>query len=171
MVLFTVNTGLRESNACKLQWPWEVAVPEVGRSVFVIPPEAFKSKRAHVVILNDVAWSIVEAQRGADPIWVFPYRGKAVATMNNTPWQRARKEVGLPQVRVHDLRHVWATWHVMAGTTMAELQELGAWKSGLMVKRYAHFAPEQLRAAAAKLATFSSTVPENEASEATQGLE
>ena len=57
MVLFTVNTGLRESNACKLQWPWEVAVPEVGRSVFVIPPEAFKSKRAHVVILNDVAWS------------------------------------------------------------------------------------------------------------------
>jgi hypothetical protein len=35
----------------------------------------------------------------------------------------------------------------MAGTTMAELQ-LGAWKSALMVKRYAHFAPEQLRAAA-----------------------
>ncbi len=28
----------------------------------------------------------------------------------------------------------------MAGTTMAELQELGAWKSALMVKRYAHFA-------------------------------
>ena len=41
--------------------------------------------------------------------------------------------------------------------TFAELQELGAWKSELMVKRYAHFAPEQLRAAAARLATFSST--------------
>jgi len=27
---------------------------------------------------------------------------------------------------------------------MAELQELGAWKSGEMVRRYAHFAPEQL---------------------------
>jgi hypothetical protein len=40
----------------------------------------------------------------------------------------------------------------MAGTTMPELQELGAWKSGEMVRRYAHFAPEQLRAAADKLA-------------------
>jgi hypothetical protein len=49
-----------------------------------------------------------------------------------------------------DLRHVWATWHVMAGTPIAELQELGAWKSELMVKRYAHFAPEQLRTAAKK---------------------
>jgi hypothetical protein len=44
----------------------------------------------------------------------------------------------------------------MAGTPIAELQELGAWKSERMVKRYAHFAPEQLSAAAARLATFSS---------------
>jgi len=39
MVLFAVNTGLRNSNVCGLQWTWEVAVPEVGRSVFVIPPD------------------------------------------------------------------------------------------------------------------------------------
>jgi len=31
---------------------------------------------------------------------------------------------------------------------LVELQELGAWKSETMVKRYAHFAPEQLRRAA-----------------------
>src|ERR1700681_1365967 len=55
MVLFAVNTGLRDSNVCGLEWAWEVPVPEVGRSVFVIPPEAFKAKRAHVVILNDAA--------------------------------------------------------------------------------------------------------------------
>jgi integrase len=106
MALFAVNTGLRESNLCGLEWAWEVAVPEVGRSVFVIPPQAFKSKRAHVVILNDVAWSIVQEQRGKHPIWVFPYRGKAVRTINNTAWQRARRESNLRPVRVHDLRHV-----------------------------------------------------------------
>ena len=76
MALFAVNTGLRESNVCGLEWAWEVGVPEVDRSVFVIPPEAFKSKRAHVVILNDAAWSIVQAQRGLDPIRVFPHRGR-----------------------------------------------------------------------------------------------
>ena len=42
MVLFAVNTGLRDSNVCGLEWTWEVPVPEVGRSVFVIPPEAFR---------------------------------------------------------------------------------------------------------------------------------
>jgi hypothetical protein len=42
----------------------------------------------------------------------------------------------------------------MAGTTIAELQEPGAWKPELMVKRYAHFAPEQLRSAAIRLGTF-----------------
>jgi integrase len=79
MVLFAVNTGLRESNVCRLEWAWEVRVPEVGRSVFVIPPEAFKSKRAHVAILNDAAWSIIEEQRGKDPIWVFPHRAPGQA--------------------------------------------------------------------------------------------
>ncbi len=52
MVLFAVNTGLRESNVCGLEWMWEVAVPDVGRSVFVIPSRAFKSNRAHVAVLT-----------------------------------------------------------------------------------------------------------------------
>ena len=95
MALFAVNTGLRDSNVCGLQWTWEVAVPELGRSVFVIPPEAFKTKRPHVVILNDVAWSIIEAQRSLHPIWLFPFRGKPINTINNNAWQRARRKVGL----------------------------------------------------------------------------
>jgi integrase len=105
MALFAINTGLRDSNVCGLQWQWEVAVPEVGRSVFVIPPEAFKTKRPHVVILNDVAWSITESQRGKHPIWVFPYRGRRIGKMNNNGWQEAPRAAGLPLVRVHDLRH------------------------------------------------------------------
>jgi integrase len=72
MALFAINTGLRQSNLCGLQWTWEVTVPEIARSVFVIPAEAFK-KRPHVVILNDVAWSIIKAQRGLHPIWVFRF--------------------------------------------------------------------------------------------------
>jgi hypothetical protein len=58
----------------------------------------------------------------------------------------------------------------MAGTTLGELQELGAWKSELMVKRYAHFAPEQLRAAADKLATFSYTPPKSGTPEPAQAI-
>ena len=120
MVLFAVNTGLRDSNVCRLQWTWEIPVPEVGRSVFVIPPEAFKSKRSHVVILNDAAWSIVQAQRGNHPIWVFPYRGKPVETMNNTAWQNARRDLGLQAVRVHDLRHTFGARLRAAGVSLED---------------------------------------------------
>jgi len=121
MVLFAVNTGARDENVCGLRWDWEVPVPEVGRSVFVVPAKAFKSKRDHVLILNDVAWRIVEAQRGRHAEHVFVYRRERVkhiekepamkyrriVTMNNTGFQAAREAAGL-QVRVHDLRHTFA---------------------------------------------------------------
>src|SRR6202158_4062528 len=124
MVLFAVNTGLRDSNVCGLEWSWEVSGPEVGRSVFVIPPEAFKAKRAHVVILNDAAWSIVQAQRGIDPIWVFPYRGRRIGTMNNTAWQLARREIGLGCVRIHDMRHTFGCRLRAAGVSAADREAL-----------------------------------------------
>lgn len=70
--------------------------------------ESSKSKRDHVVILNDAAWSIVQAQRGLHPIWVFAHRGHRMTGMNNTGWQNARRAVGLDRLHVHDLRHTFA---------------------------------------------------------------
>jgi integrase len=137
MALFAVNTGLRESNVCGLRWTWEVPVPEVGRSVFVIPPEAFKAKRAHVVILNDAAWSIIQSQRQLHPDCVFPYRKKPVRSMNNTAWQNARKEVGLPQVRVHDLRHTYATRLRAAGVAAEDRAALLGHATSSMTSHYA----------------------------------
>ena len=57
------------------RWMWEIPIPEISRSVFVVPPEAFKRKRAHVVILNDAAWSIVQSQRGKQPSGCFLTEG------------------------------------------------------------------------------------------------
>lgn len=122
MVLFALNTGARDENICGLQWAWEVPVPEAGRSVFVVPATEFKSKRPHVLVLNDVAWRIVEEQRGKSKEFVFVYRRERVVnlnkpptmkyrrveTMNNTAFQSAREAAGLGQVRVHDLRHTFA---------------------------------------------------------------
>ena len=88
------------------------------------------------------------------------------AESRDTLRRNALQRAGIKNFRWHDLRHVWATWHVMAGTTIAELQELGAWKSELMVKRYTHFAPEQLRSAATRLGTFLGTPGSAENAEA-----
>jgi len=121
MVEFAVNTGARDENVCGLRWDWEVPVPELKRSVFVIPAEVFKSGRQHVLVLNDVAWAIVERQRGRHEDYVFVYRRervknfdqepvmpyRRVGSMNNTAFQEARAAVGLAHVRVHDLRHTF----------------------------------------------------------------
>jgi integrase len=137
MALFAVNTGLRDSNICGLQWQWEVAVPEVGRSVFVISPEAFKTKRPHVVILNDIAWSIIESQRGKHPTWVFPYRGRRIGKMNNNGWQQARRDAGLPLVRVHDLRHSCACRLRAAGVPAEDREVLLGHANHSMAGHYA----------------------------------
>jgi integrase len=102
---------------------------------------------------------------------VFTFRGRALRSANTKAWRSALKRAGIENFRWHDLRHVWVTWHVMAGTTLSELQELGAWKSETMVKRCAHFAPEQLRRAADRLATFWSTERKQVAAQSTQPVE
>ena len=43
MALFKVNTGLREQEVCGLQWDYEVKVPELDTSVFIIPAEQIKN--------------------------------------------------------------------------------------------------------------------------------
>jgi len=137
MALSAVNKGLRDNNVCGLQWDWEVRIPEVDRSVFVIPPEEFKSRRAHVVILNDVAWSVVEAQRDLDSIWVFPYRGGRVERMNNSAWQRARRKAALRPVRIHDLRHTFACRLRAAGVPQEDREALLGHANHCMAGHYA----------------------------------
>jgi len=123
------------------------------------------------VPLNDEAMAVHRREFGKHPLRVFTFKGRPLGQANTKAWRNALKRAGISNFRWHDLRHVWATWHVMAGTTMVELQELGAWKSAEKVRRYAHFAPEQLRAAADRLGTLSYTPPKNETPESTQGVE
>ncbi len=52
---------------------------------------------------------------------------------------------GIENFRWHDLRHTWASWHVQRGTPLYVVQEMGAWESEGMVRRYAHLAPAHLR--------------------------
>lgn len=66
-------------------------------------------------------------------------------------WKRTLQKVGITNLRFHDLRHTLASWHVMHGTSLQELMELGGWKSYEMVLRYAHLAPEHLADAAARI--------------------
>src|ERR1700690_542679 len=103
------------------------------------------------VPLNDVALAVLTRQVGKHPQRVFTYRGKPTHSANTKAWTAALKRAGIEDFRWHDLRHTWATWQRQVGTPTHELQRLGGWRTGAMVERYAHLAPESLAVAASRL--------------------
>ena len=88
------------------------------------------------MVLNRVAKSVVEQARGEHAEYVFTYRGHPVTVMNNTAWQKARKRAGLPQVRVHDLKHTFGRRLRAAGVNFEDRQDLLGHKSGRITTHY-----------------------------------
>jgi integrase len=98
MALFNVNTGTRDQEVCHLRWDWEIDVPELATSVFLIPEDfggrtensGVKNGEDRLVVLNDVARSVVDSCRGVHPEYVFTYKGKPIGRINNSAWEKAR---------------------------------------------------------------------------------
>jgi len=140
MCLFKVNTGCREQEVCRLRWDWEVAIPELNTSVFIIPDEYVKNGDPRLVILNRVAQSVVDSQRGIHPQFVFTYKGHPVTTINNNGWKAARKRANLTQARVHDLKHTFGRRLRAAGVPNETRKVLLGHRNGDITTHYS--APE-----------------------------
>jgi len=136
MALFAVNTGCRDGEVCALRWEWEVKVPELGTFVFIVPGQYVKNADERLVVLNRIASSVVEAQRGRHPTHVFAYEGKPMARMLTTAWRRARTAVGLPRVRVHDLKHTFGRRLRAAGVSFEDRQDLLGHRSARITTHY-----------------------------------
>jgi integrase len=136
MALFAVNTGCRDSEVCGLRWEWQVRVPELDTSVFIIPGRHVKNGDERLVVLNRIADSVVASQRGRHPTHVFVHRDRPVQRMLNGAWLRARKRAGLPQVRVHDLKHTFGRRLRAAGVSFEDRQDLLGHRSGRITTHY-----------------------------------
>jgi integrase len=147
VVLFTLATGLRQSNVLRLEWS-HVNL-ESGHAW--VDADQSKNRRPIAVPLNLKALEVLRRQIGKHPARVFTYAGRPLDRANTHAWQRALKRAGIENFRWHDLRHTWATWHRQSGTPTHELQRLGGWRTSVMVERYAHLAPDHLAAAASRL--------------------
>jgi integrase len=134
MALFAVNTGCRDTEVCRLQWSWEVPILGLGYSVFIIPNKYVKNREERLVVLNGVARSVIEKVRGQHTQYVFTYNGKPMIRMLRSAWKKARIRAGLPQVRVHDLKHTFGRRLRAAGVSFEDRQDLLGHKSGFYPK-------------------------------------
>jgi integrase len=136
MALFGVNTGLRSNELCSLRWSWEIQVPELDTYVFMLPENVTKNGEERIVVLNSTARRVIESERGEHPEYVFTYNGKPVSRINNHAWRKARTRAGLPQVRVHDLRHSFGHRLRGAGVNYEDRQDLLGHRSGRITTHY-----------------------------------
>ena len=136
MALFTVNTGCRDAEVCNLQWDWEVEVPALGTSVFIVPGRRVKNGAERLVVLNTIARAVITRRRGQHPTHVFTYRGAPVERMLNSAWKLARRGVGLEHVRVHDLKHTFGRRLRAAGVSFEDRQDLLGHRSSRVTTHY-----------------------------------
>ncbi len=151
MAAFTLATGLRRHNVTHLQW----RQIDIQRRTAFIHADQAKAGKAIGVPLNHDALQVLQMCSGDDPLWVFVYKGNPVIRTTTKAWEKACARSGLADLHWHDLRHTWASWHVMSGTPLHVLKELGGWASLDMVLRYAHLAPDHLTNAARNIEGWS----------------
>ncbi len=160
MALYAVNTGCRDAEICNLRWGWEVKVPTLETFVFIVPGEFVKNGDERLVVLNDIARSVVNARRGKHPTHVFAYKGKPITRMLNSSWCRVRKNLGLEQVRVHDLKHTFGRRLRAAGVSFEDRQDLLGHRSGRMTTHYSAAELSKLIEAANSVCERSGNKPE-----------
>jgi len=137
MALFKINTGCREQEVCGLRWDWEVPVPALGSSVFIIPWQAgVKNKEDRLVVLNRIAMAAVNRHRGEHSEIVFPVEGRRRERMNCSAWRTARIKAGLEGVRVHDLKHTFGSRLRMVGVSLETRKSLLGHTNGDITSHY-----------------------------------
>lgn len=89
----------------------------------------------------------------ADATWVFPDRrhpGRPVANLD-WAWVMIRKRAELPDLRIHDLRHSFASVAVAGGEGLVLIGNLLGHEHVVTTSRYAHLSDDPVRAAADRI--------------------
>lgn len=109
------------------------------------------------VLLNDAAIDLLARQPSLQPgstgLWIFPGRlpDKPLGDVRST-FHRALAAAHLPPMRLHDLRHSFASLAVSAGRSLYDVQALLGHASPSMTTRYAHHDGSSLLAASQTVA-------------------
>ena len=132
-----IYTGARLSEILTLQWGfinWETGfarLPDskIGARTLTLPGPALEVLR-----------QVQHDHSGSSP-FVFPGKRKGTwFTGIQKPWQKLRRDAGLEDVRIHDLRHSFASLAVANGESLYLVGHVLGHQRAITTQRYAHVA-------------------------------
>jgi integrase len=134
-------TGARCSEITGLQWEW------IDPPYAQLPDSKTGPKRLY---LNRQAIELLDAWKGEGVGAVFP---NASSRRNLLPkaWETMRRKAAIPDVRLHDLRHSFASVGIMDGISLARVGKLLGHALPETTARYAHLADSAIADAAARV--------------------
>ena len=138
-------TGCRKSEILTLQWP-------DYREGRLFLRDSKNGPRT--VWLSSPARAILDGLPRQSK-WVFPSaggQGPVLSSVFETFWRRVREEAGLAQVRLHDLRHTYASVAILQGETVTTTARLLGHNDAQTTLRYAHLSDHSVREATDALA-------------------
>ena len=105
------------------------------------------------VFLNAQARAILERQPRAGSAWVFPspLDPERPRSPHLPLWYSVRREAGIEDVRIHDLRHTYASHAVLQGVPLPVVSRLLGHRHPSMTLRYAHVGDRETEAAAERI--------------------
>jgi len=142
VVRLLLFTGARKSEILAARWE----NVDVARRILTVPLS--KSGKARHIPLSDAALQILEGiPRKSE--WLFPSRKNAshIKTIYEAS-DIVRKRAVLKDVRLHDLRHSFASFLVNSGCSLYEVQKILGHQNPKITTRYAHLAQDSLLRAA-----------------------
>jgi integrase len=144
--LFLLCTGARLNEALKAKW----SDVDKENQIWKIPATNSKSKHVRSVPLNQSALDILSQLRTEgryEYLFISSSTGKRLSTIHKV-WYRLRNKAGLPDLRLHDLRHQFASLLVNSGRSLYEVQHILGHSNPAVTQRYAHLSTKALQDAA-----------------------
>lgn len=148
-IILALNTGMRKGEILNM----ERKRINLNERVLYLDSMHTKTRKRRTVPLNDAALAAVhrrlqwQQSRGIISDWLFCHaNGDRVVDIKNS-FATAVSKASIEDFRIHDLRHTAASWMVMNGVDIYSVRDVLGHLDITSTQRYAHLAPENLRAA------------------------
>jgi integrase len=137
-------TGARRGELLAARW----ADFDLDAGVWVKPGSTTKQKTTHRVPLSQAACRLLaEMRRDAESEYLFPARFTPYRLDLDDAWGVLRKTADIPDVRLHDLRHTYASVLASSGLSLPIIGALLGHSTPTTTARYAHLLDDPLRQA------------------------